>query len=134
MTISVFDGNIQKVLFKKNVENATSEEELIDICKAFLKETVGEVAPPPKMNDITTIPYSYSNIHVANTQRIIKHMTIDKGIFQSSKNNQIIMETAKKDLVDDILLELVRKNLIVFAMEECPMSYSYRISASLTVA
>lgn len=138
MTTSVFDDHLHKVVFKRKIDNAETEQELVSICESFLKEKKPELFEKKSKSgemkeffDTYTPILSKTVVNPNNTKTYYATQDIDKDIFDRRK--QHLMHNVGRDLTWKLMDEILNDNGIEFAVEEQFMTYSYRIVAKLTV-
>jgi hypothetical protein len=136
---SVFDEHLQAVLFKKMIDSAKTEQELISICESYLKEKKPElfakklniVEPYPFLN--TEPPITRTDVNLNNTKTYYATQSVDLHILNDHRNKSVIMADIRSKLANDLMEALLGDNVIEFLSEEDFALRSHRFIAKINV-
>ena len=112
----VEDGEVEIKKFKMYAEKADSEAKIIDLCKKYLKHKGIDTDSAP-VNHFK--PREPERIYVGMTDIIkINAETVVDGVDRSARQTSDQMMYARKSVIDKIVYDIIRNDLIKFNMYE----------------
>jgi len=110
----VEDSEVEIKKFKMYAEKADSEAKIVDLCKKYLKHK-GIDTDAPLVNHFK--PREPERIYVGMTDIIkINAETIVDGVDRSARQTSEDMMYARKSVIDKIVYDIIRNDLIKFNM------------------
>ena len=112
----VEDSEIEIRKFKMGVENADSDKKIVDLCKKYLKykgiDTDAGFADHFKPREPERIYVGMTDIIKINAQTIVD------GVDRSSRQSSEEFMYARKSVIDKIVYDIIRNDLIKFSTYE----------------
>ena len=114
--------DVKALKFSDAVSQAKTVEEQVELCKKFLDDNRPSLVPPELGINIQsqTLRSHYNNIGGANVRWYKAKAKVDADLILASRNPTLLMDETKKNLVYELLQQILADGCILFEEERSP--------------